>query len=81
MLDRSLRNPKKWAFARPLKVLATLGNSFLQVGEAGLLLCHANENCIWNRYTGVEKVGKNSNSLVVYNGISHVLVVMHGVSL
>ena len=22
-----------WAFARPLKVLATLGNSFLQVGE------------------------------------------------
>ena len=29
----------------------------------------------------VEKVGKNSNSLVVYNGISHVLVVVHGVSL
>jgi len=27
----------------------------------------------------VEKVGKNSNSLVVYDGISHVLVVAHGV--
>ena len=28
MIDRSLRNPINWAFARPLKVLATLGNSF-----------------------------------------------------
>ena len=26
-----------------------------------------------------EKVGKNSNSLVVCDGISHVLVVVHGV--
>lgn len=27
----------------------------------------------------MEKVGKNSNSLMVYDGISHVLVVVHGV--
>ncbi len=32
-------------------------------------------------YTGVDEVGRNSNSLVVCDEISHVLVVVHGVSL
>lgn len=31
--------------------------------------------------TDAEKIGKSSNALVVYDGISHVLVVVHGVSL
>lgn len=39
MLDRSLRNPINWAFARPLKVLATLGNRFFAgVGEVKSLI-------------------------------------------
>ena len=62
-------------------LVATLGNRFFcRWDEVGLLLCHVNKDRIWNKYTGVEKVGKNSNSLLVYDGISHVLVAVHGIS-
>ena len=40
MIDRSLRNPVNWEFARPLKVLATLGNRFFAgVDEVKFLIC------------------------------------------